>query len=98
MDILEEALEWEFYNYRVMIGFDNSFSIRRVFYSETGDIMFWDMLPADYNEASVEELYRRYLDIGEAFDHLILMERDLENQFLEDGSPGFPVLEEDDND
>lgn len=90
MNTLVDDIPWEFCNYRVMIGFDGTLSIRKVFYSEAGYIMHWNMAAVDLYESDVNSLYNMYKDIDEAFDKPILMERDLENQFLEEDAPGLP--------
>ncbi len=91
-----DFINYEFWNYRVIIGFDSQLSIRPVFYSERGEIVSWDMMPSDMMSNHVEYLYEMYKEMGEAFDKPILMERDLENQFLEDDKIALPVERADD--
>ena len=76
----DELLDFEFWNYRVMIGHDSFYSIRQVFYSERGDIMSWSPEPVKLYDFDVQDVYNNYVLMGEAFDRPILMERDLTNQ------------------
>jgi hypothetical protein len=85
----------ETWNYRVMIGFDESLSIRTVFYNEDGLITHWTMSPSEMIGHHVSELWENYQEMGKAFDFPIMMERDLENQFLEADRVALPLEDND---
>jgi len=93
MGELEDGeMSWD---YRVMIGLDKTVSIREVHYDIDGDITSWSMLPLELYSDHVEYLWDCFQDIKDAFDMPILMERDLENQFLNAGKPAVRLESED---
>jgi hypothetical protein len=83
--------DYDYWNYRVMIGFDEKLSIREVFYDRNDLILSWTMMPTHFLNDDVEDLWYDYTDVGEAFNLPILLERDLENQFLEAGKAALPL-------
>jgi len=83
------------WNYRIIIGLDNSISIRVVRYSKEGLITSWDMFPADLSAWDVEELWEIYKNMEESFEWPAILERDLENQFLEADKVALPLEDND---
>ena len=81
----------ELWNYRVMLGLDGSLSIRKVYYSEDDLIVHWDMFPVSLIENHITDLWDNYKELEKAFDFPVMMERDLENQFLKDDKTALPL-------
>ena len=79
------------WNYRVMLGLDGSVSIRLVTYNEEGLINGWNMIPVDMQADHIQDLWELYQIMAKAFVSPVIMERDLENQYLEAGKAAVPL-------
>jgi hypothetical protein len=77
-----------------MIGLNGYISIRLVTYNEDGQINGWNMIPVSLEAEHISDVWDIYENLGNAFLLPVIMERDLENQFLEAGKVAVPLEEE----